>query len=216
MRLRFGAFVLDHDQRRLEKNGSGIHLAPKAYDVLALLIAERPRVLAKDEIIAAVWTGVFVGDSTLATTIRDVRRALEDSADEPRYIRTVHGFGYAFVGEVTGDADDEGAASPWRLVYDGGEVALREGANIIGREGPGVLRIDAPTVSRQHARLTIATSGVTCEDLGSKNGTWVDTARVTAAARAGDGSEIRLGSVVVVLRCVMSATSTQTVTGRER
>ena len=216
MRLRFGAFVVDHDQRRLEKDGRGIHLAPKAYDVLALLIAERPRVLAKDEIMAAVWTGVFVGDSTLATTIRDLRRALEDSADEPRYIRTVHGFGYAFVGEVTGDADDEGAASPWRLVYDGREVALREGANIVGREGPGVLRIDAPTVSRRHARLTISTAGVTCEDLGSKNGTWIDNVRVTTATPADDGSEVRLGSVVVVLRYVVSATSTKTVAGRER
>lgn len=215
MRLRFGGFTLDIGQRRLEQEGRDVHLAPKAFELLALLIAERPRALAKDEIMAAVWTGVFVGDSTLATTIRDLRRALEDSADEPRFIRTVHGFGYAFVGEVTGDASGDAAVSPWRLVHDGRELVLREGANVIGREGPGVVAIDASTVSRQHARVTVAGPRVTCEDLGSKNGTWIDNVRVSTVTPAGDGAEIRLGSVVVVLRYVVSATSTETVASRE-
>lgn len=215
MRFRFGAFTLDTKQRRLETGRGDVHLAPKAFDVLALLVAERPRALAKDEIMAAVWTGVFVGDSTLATTIRDLRRALDDSADEPRFIRTVHGFGYAFVGDVTGEAASQAAVSPWRLLHDGREVALREGANIIGREGPGVVTIDASTVSRQHARITIAGARVTCEDLGSKNGTWVDNVRVTAPAPAADGSEIRLGSVMFVLRHLVAATSTETVASRE-
>lgn len=200
MVLRFGPYVLDVPQRRLLKDGQDVPLTPKAFDVLALLAAERPRALAKDEILARVWQGVFVSDSTLATTIRDLRRALDDDADAPRYIRTAYAFGYAFIGEAAGPATGVDGASPWRLVLHDRQLVLRYGVNVVGRDEADVLTIDAPTISRRHARLLAAAHGVTCEDLGSKNGTWIGTSRVTTLRAAGDGDELRFGAVVAVLR----------------
>lgn len=200
MVLRFGPYVLDAPQRRLLKDGQDVPLTPRAFDVLALLAAERPRALAKDEILARVWQGVFVSDSTLATTIRDLRRALDDDADAPRYIRTAYAFGYAFVGEAVGLVPGADGASPWRLVLHDRELVLRYGVNVVGRDEADVLAIDAPTISRRHARLTAAADAVTCEDLGSKNGTWIGTSRVTAPQAAVDGDELRFGAVLAVLR----------------
>ena len=198
MAVRFGPFTLDLAQRLLTRDGQPVHLAPKAFDVLARLVAERPRAVPKDEILAAVWRDVFVTESTLSTTIRDLRKALDDDATEPRYLRTVFGFGFAFVG-----GDDRATASVhsgWRIVAAGADLPLRVGANVVGRSGDDTLAIDAPTISRRHACLTVTDHGVTCEDLGSKNGTWIGAARVTTPVALGEGDEIRLGSVVVVLR----------------
>lgn len=205
MAVRFGSFTLDLAQRLLVRDGHPVHLAPKAFDVLALLVAERPRAVPKDEILAAVWRDVFVTESTLSTTIRDLRKALDDDATEPRYVRTVFGFGFAFVGgddRATSPAAAPATApvdSGWRLVGVSNDVTLRVGANVVGRSGPGILALDGPTVSRRHACLTV-TDGVTCEDLGSKNGTWIGVTRVTTAVAVGEGDEIRFGSVLVVLR----------------
>lgn len=210
MVLRFGPFALDVPRRLLTRDGHAVHLTPKAFDVLTLLVTQRPRAVPKDEVLSTVWRGVFVTESTLATTIRDLRHALDDDASEPRYIRTVYAFGHAFVAEAESAGDAAGPEpSPWRLVSDGGDVPLHLGANVVGRVEPGVLTIDAPTISRRHARLTVTAVSVTCEDLGSKNGTWIGTARVTAPTAAQDGDEIRFGSVVTVLRRRGTA-STQT------
>ena len=204
MVLHFGPFTLDLGQRRLVRDGGESHLAPKAFDTLALLVAQRPRAVSKDEILSTVWAGVFVTESTLATTIRDLRRVLDDRADEPTYIRTSFAFGYAFVAEVTVGADRPAAdaPSPWRLVCDRTILPLRTGSNIVGRGLPGGVTLDAPTISRSHARLTVAGAQVVCEDLESKNGTWIGTTRVTTPTIVGDGDEIRFGAVVVVLRLV--------------
>lgn len=200
MALQFGPYLLDAAQRRLFKDGQDVRLAPKAFDLLALLIAERPRALPKDELLSRVWSGVFVSDSTLTTAIRDLRRALDDDAAAPRYIRTAYAFGYAFAGDVREPGGATETASPWRLILLERELHLAVGPNVLGREGPGVLVIDAPTISRRHARLTVTASGVTCEDLGSKNGTYVGPTRIRTSVTVSDGDEIRFGAVLAVLR----------------
>lgn len=215
MVVRFGPFRLDVAQRRLLEGGREIRLAPKAFDLLRVLIDQRPRALAKDDLMSAVWPDVFVTDNNVATVVRDVRAALGDDAAEPRYIRTVFGFGYAFVGDAV--AEDEEAApagrlrSGWHLVLDGREVQLFEGENVVGRAGHGVIVIEAPTISRRHARLLVNGATVHCEDLGSKNGTWVETSRVGGPTAVGDGHHIRFGSVVGVLRRPRQVTSTDTI-----
>ena len=215
MRASFDRFVLDSDQRRLFANGEEIRLAPKAFDLLALLIEERPKALSKDEIFQRLWPGTFVTENNLATLISDLRTALEDDARQPHWIRTAYAYGYAFVGRATvasaRETETQPAVSPWKLIHEQREILLRPGENTLGRSGAGVIVLDSPTISRHHARLSIAGDRATVEDLGSKNGTWIGTTPVTGSAPVKDGDELRLGSVVVLVRFSPPAPSTETV-----
>ena len=215
MRLRFGDFVLDLDQRRLFSGEAEVHLQPKAFELLRLLAEARPKALGKDEILGAIWPGTFVTENNLATVVRDLRGALGDDAHEPQYIRTAFGFGYAFVPEVTADgpraAAPQGALSAWRLVYAYREIALREGDNVLGRTGQEVVVLDSPTVSRHHAVVRVSGERATIEDLGSKNGTWLGETRVTTApVTLEDGQELRLGSVLLRVARLRGQQSTET------
>lgn len=216
MRLTFGAFVLDLDQRRLFTGGAEVRLQPKAFELLRLLAEARPKALSKDEILAAVWPGTFVGENSLATVIRDLRSALADDAQEPRYIRTAYGYGYAFIGEVAVVAEAAAIApvaaaiSGWRLIHHYREITLREGDNVLGRTGHDVVVFDSPTVSRHHAVIRVAGDHAIVEDLASKNGTWLGPVRVLAPTPLADGMELRLGSVVAVARFRRHADTTET------
>src|SRR5207247_10461379 len=84
--------------------GEALRLGPKAYELLALLIRSSPRAMAKSQIRRRLWPDVSVGPGTLGVLMTELRAALGDDAKEPRFIRTVFGYGYAFAGEVTADA----------------------------------------------------------------------------------------------------------------
>ena len=212
MRLVFDAFVLDLDQRRLLKGGVDVHLQPKAFELLRVLVEARPKALSKQEILDAVWPEVFVSENNLATVVRDVRTALGDDAQTPHYIRTAYGYGYAFAATASPLGPPLAPLpSAWRLIHNHREIVLVEGRTILGRAGPEVVVFDAPTVSRHHAAIEIRGDHATIEDLGSKNGTRVGSAEVTGAAVLADGVEIRLGSVVMVLRRRHDAATTDTV-----
>ena len=94
--MKFGPFRLDPVGGQLYRDGVVVPLAPKAFALLQLLAAEPGRLFAKQELLDAVWPGVFVGDAVLKVAIRDVRKALGDSAQAPRYIETAHRRGYRF------------------------------------------------------------------------------------------------------------------------
>ena len=201
MRLAFDTFVLDLDQRRLFKGGVEIRLQPKSFELLRVLVEARPKVLSKDDILEAVWPGTFVSENSLATVVRDLRNALGDDAQEPRYIRTAFGFGYGFIAEISSPAAAAPAVlSAWRLIHDFREIVLHEGPNVLGRTGQDVVVFDSPTVSRHHALVRVTGDRATIEDLGSKNGTWVGLTRVHAPQPLEDGAELRLGSVIAVAR----------------
>ena len=213
MRLAFGGFLIDFDQRRLQLDGQEVRLTPKAFELLKLLVENRPKALSKQEIFDRLWPGTFVTENNLATLVADLRASLGDQAGEPRYIRTVYAFGYAFVGDVrpASGATAPPAAARWLLLFNGREVPLRDGENILGRTGEGIVAIDAPSISRQHARLTIADGRAVIEDLGSKNGTWVGSVEVTGPTPVRNGDEIRLGSAVVMIHASENAMTTETV-----
>jgi TolB-like protein/DNA-binding winged helix-turn-helix (wHTH) protein len=102
----FGEFELDQERRQLLRSGEPVPLEPKAYELLSLLLERRPRALSRAQIRDVIWPGTFVSESTLAVVVNGIRHALGDDARAPRFIRTVHGFGYAFCGEarMAGDA----------------------------------------------------------------------------------------------------------------
>jgi DNA-binding winged helix-turn-helix (wHTH) protein len=91
MRLRFGECVLDSGTRELSVGGKTVHLQPKAFQFLELLLAERPQVVSKEKIHEKLWPGTFVSDSTLTSLLAEIRAAIGDTAHEPQFVRTVPG-----------------------------------------------------------------------------------------------------------------------------
>lgn len=209
----FGSFVLDKDTRQLLLDDDEVHLSPKAFELLTVLLVNRPRVVSKAELQERLWPSTFVEETNLAGLVAEIRRALRDAATRPTFVRTVYGFGYRFVGEVT-----EGAAAtrsgPSRarpcLVFENRQMVLMEGANVIGREPDATIQCDATGVSRHHARILVSKGEATLEDLRSKNGTYVQGKRITSA-RLSDGDEIRLGVVSLTFRIAPPMGPTETV-----
>jgi len=92
----FGPFTLDDEARQLCRGAEPIHLSPKAFDLLALLIHRRPEAISKSEILDTLWRNTFVSEGNLAVLVKELRDALDDDAQRPTYIRTVQRFGYGF------------------------------------------------------------------------------------------------------------------------
>jgi TolB-like protein len=108
--FRFGEFELDLDRYELRRGAEVVKTEPRVLEVLDYLIARRERVVPKEELLDAIWREVHVSESALTTTIRDMRRALNDSPGEPRWIRTIYGRGFRFVGDI--DEAPAAAAPP--------------------------------------------------------------------------------------------------------
>ena len=213
---RFGPFTLDSGQRRLTSATSGeLHLTPKAFDLLALLVAEAPRVVRKAELHERLWPGTFVSDSTLVGLVKEIRRALDDRDAGAPLIRTAHGVGYAFSGEIQRVALHRSEVSCW-IMTGGRKIPLSEGENLIGRHPSSAVCLDATGVSRRHARILIGHGGATIEDLESKNGTTLADRPVTGKVALHDGDRIHVGPILVVYRASASGMSTETISHTAR
>lgn len=106
VRYRFGPFVMSPAHRTLRQDDVDLPLIPRYFDLLLLLVAERHRVVTRQEIFDRVWVDVVVSDGALSQAIRTIRRSLGDDPREPRFIRTVSRHGYQFVAsEVLEDSD---------------------------------------------------------------------------------------------------------------
>lgn len=213
MSFRFDHFVLDSDTRQLLRDDEEIHLAPKAFELLLLLVANRPRALSKAELQERLWPSTFVEETNLAGLVTEIRRALGDSATRPVYLRTVYRFGYRFTGDVVESA---GSGPIWiagprpYLILENRRIALLEGASIIGRAADATIQCEAAGVSRHHARIVVSGGHATLEDLGSKNGTYVRRERITSASLS-DGDKIRLGKASLTFRVEPPLDATDTV-----
>ena len=182
--------------------------------------------MSKLDIHRQLWPDTFVTDGSVAVLVAEIRAALGDIVRQPVFIRTLHRFGYAFVGPVvetvTRAASTLHAVQCW-LASDNERARLEAGDNVIGRDPlanirvgldtAADLRIDAAGISRRHALVVVAEATVTLHDLSSKNGTFANEMRVTTPVLLNDGAQIRLGSVFLQFRRVtdVSATMTQDV-----
>lgn len=212
MAYSFGRFVLDSGTRQLLLDGDEIHVSPKAFELLTILVGNRPRAVSKVELQERLWPSTYVEETNLAGLVAEIRRALRDSATRPIFVRTVYRFGYRFVGDVESDAPARAAGPGPRpyLVLENREAMLLEGSNVIGRAPDATVQSDAAGVSRHHARILVSTGEATLEDLGSKNGTYLRGERITSA-RLSDGDEIRLGTVRLTFRVKLPPGPTDTV-----
>jgi DNA-binding winged helix-turn-helix (wHTH) protein len=199
IRSRFGASKVDVDGRRLYRDGREVHVTPKAFDLLLLLVENRHRAMSKTELIERVWPDTFVTEDGLPRLINEIRTAIGDDARRPRWIRTLHGFGYAFA-DTPDVATDSDATAQFVLRLASREFLLRDGENVIGRDRDAAVPIDGPIVSRRHARIVINEGTAVLEDLGSKNGTFVRDARVSTPVALQDGDQIRVGDFSLVFK----------------
>jgi DNA-binding winged helix-turn-helix (wHTH) protein len=207
--ISFGPFTLDDGARQLYRNGEPIHLSPKAFDLLALLVERRPDAVAKSDLLDTLWPGTFVSEGNLAVLVKEIRDALGDSAQRPTFIRTVQRFGYAFSGTAVAGRNVPAAAPCW-LTWGTQRATLLVGENMLGRDPTANVVVDVVGVSRRHAMIVVSAEEVTLHDLASKNGTFANGERITDPVRLPDDTEIRLGPVPIRFRRLDQTVSTQT------
>jgi len=210
---RFGDFAVDVRTRRLLRKQQELHLSPKAFELLVTLIENRAQAMSKADLQQKLWPSTYVLETNLAGLVAEIRHVLGDPADEPVYIRTMHRFGYWFIGAVAEQGAQAAAAAPharYWVLWETRQIPLNAGENILGRAPDAAVWIDAPGVSRHHARICLEGIDAKLEDLGSKNGTYLGGKPVVAPAALNDGDQIRLGSVVVTFRIPPDAGSTET------
>jgi DNA-binding winged helix-turn-helix (wHTH) protein len=230
--FQLGDWLVLPSQGRLVRGDDTAHLEPRTMDLLVLLAVQHGRVISKETILDQVWSDVIVGDAVVRRAVADLRRALGDDARHPRYIETIPKRGYRLLGHVepveaaglargsppaiarqtpAADGADEPLLEPpmtgFECALEWGEHRhrLAEGVTVIGRDASAALQIPCGRVSRSHARIIVARGRATIEDLGSKNGTFVNQHRLEAAAVLSDGDQIALAGVVLVFRSLVSA-----------
>jgi DNA-binding winged helix-turn-helix (wHTH) protein len=98
MSIRFDDFEIDPAAREVRRQGTSIGMEPKVFDLLVYLIENAARVVSRDDVITAVWDGRIVSDATVSSCIKAVRSVLGDDGKAQRYIKTIHGRGFRFVG----------------------------------------------------------------------------------------------------------------------
>jgi len=200
MRVRFGSCVLDSGARELRRGDGPVHLSPKAFDILEILVARRPNVVAKDVLLDEVWPGKVVEEANLAIVVGEIRKALGDDPRSPATVVTVARRGYRFAAQ----AEDLDARPPeeardggyvrWWLAWHDKTLPLREGENLVGRHPASDVWINGSSVSRTHARIVAGPDGVVIEDRGSRNGTFVKGERIAAPHALVDGCTVTFGS----------------------
>ena len=213
-RVRFGDFALDPETRELLGESGAIPLSPKAYQLLEILVVSRPKALSKIALQERLWPDAFVVEKNLVNLVAEIRKALDDDPSHPRFVRTVHRFGYAFREPAGATTTTNPTVDPkdvrFRLTWAEGRAGLSEGEHVLGRDPDLELFLDSPGVSRRHALIRIAGEEATVEDLGSKNGTFVADRRLDSPTRIVDGDLIRVGSVQLTFSAVRTWGSTLT------
>jgi DNA-binding winged helix-turn-helix (wHTH) protein len=213
MRFRFGRYELDGEARLLRHEGQEVTITPKALQLLELLVARRPAVVAKPAILEALWPETYVAEANIPNLINELRKILGDSARRSKYIRTVHGSGYSFAAA----AFEYSAPAPPKillptscsLVGQGWMIPLAEGEHVVGRGGDCEVQLTSAAVSRRHARIRIDGNTAVIEDLRSRNGTYVRDRRIQQPATLEDGDRVRIGDISLRF-CVFDPSRTTT------
>jgi DNA-binding winged helix-turn-helix (wHTH) protein len=189
----FAEFVFDADSRVLLKRGQPVHLSPRGFRLLEILLRNRPRPVPKRQLMDDLWPGTVVSEGNLPNVVLELRHALQKDGG-PELVRTVHRFGYAF----SGDAQEREETPPepvvYRVVVEGREIRLASGENWIGRGADCRVQVYSPRASRRHARILIEAGTATIEDGPSTHGTELNSQPITAPVRLRSGDVIRVGS----------------------
>jgi DNA-binding winged helix-turn-helix (wHTH) protein len=199
--VRFGEFTFDRDAKSLLKEGRLVHLTPRAFKLLTILLENRPRPVEKLELERQLWPDGRVADNNLPNVVLEVRRALNDER-RLGLIRTLHGVGYAFLGEALNAAAPATTVGTFRVWVGGSQIGLELGENWIGRALECRVQVDCSLVSRRHACIVVDESNATLKDGDSRNGTFLNDKRLARPTRLHHRDQIRVGTVHLGFRIV--------------
>ena len=203
MRVAFGRFTFDTETRELLDAGVRVHLSPKAFALLELLLSRRPTVVSKREIHDHVWQDTFVSEANLSVVIAEIRQVLGEDSRQASFIRTVHRVGYAFSGPAQLLTARPGVRTEERLcwlVRNDRAFPLALGDNIVGRDPRSDVWVEASGVSRRHACVVVGVEQTTITDLESSNGTFVAGEKISGPHALADGDVIELGAATLTFR----------------
>ena len=214
VKIRFASCRLDTDTRRLFRGAVEVHLSPKAFELLKVLVENRDRAFSKAELLERVWPEVSVSDASLARAVNEIRQGIGDRARHARIVRTVHGYGYAFVGDVKGEDPASpgsaiGLSNCW-LTLSNRTIPLADGEHVAGRDPESTIWLDSPKVSRHHARVVVDGGRATIEDLDSRNGTFIRGDRISGPVALSPRDEIRIGPFTLIFRVARHPLTTET------
>ena len=139
MQFHFGDHVLDVARRELRRGAQAVAVEPQVFDVLVYLVHNRDRVVSKDDLIASVWGGRIVSDSTLTSRINAARKAIGDSGEEQKLIRTIARKGLRFVGAVRAQTNGDEPKNATGSLADKIREQLRPGLPLPDRPAIAVL-----------------------------------------------------------------------------
>jgi DNA-binding winged helix-turn-helix (wHTH) protein len=201
---RIGELILDVDARMVTRAGELIALPPKTFELLHELVRRAPGVVRRQELMDTVWPQEIVNDEALTQRVMLLRRALGDDPKNPTYIASVPQWGYRLVAEVrpeqSSSAPATELASRFVVIHGDRLIQLPDGETVIGREPEAGVSIDSLHISRRHARIVVSSGRAVLEDLGSKNGTYLNGQRITTPVELTEGDEIGVGHDVLVFR----------------
>lgn len=226
--FRFAEFELDVSAYALRRRDASVRLERIPMEVLILLVERAGRLVERSEIQTQLWgPEIFVEhDAAINTAIRKIRFALGDDATRPRFVETVIGKGYKFIAplEASGPFQSGKAAANgdtevltgiplqfprYSVTVGKQEFLLNSAETLVGREPSSGVYVDHPSVSRRHARILIASAGATLEDLGSRNGTFLNGRRLQGAAKIHHNDVIGLGPMTLIFHVAHAPISTQ-------
>jgi len=209
--VRFGPFEADLTTRELRKMGVRVAMQPLPFEILVILLERPGALIAREEIRQRLWAdAVFVDfDHGLNKGISKLREALDDDGSSPQFVETLPRRGYRFIAPVSAPSTEAGRVVIARLLHEGNTISLSAGVHLIGRDESSAVYLNSASVSRRHARLTVAPSAASIEDLRSKNGTRVKGRAIRGVTRLEDGDQIQIGSIAVTFR-INQGKSTQT------
>jgi DNA-binding winged helix-turn-helix (wHTH) protein len=199
MKLSFGDCDLDLSARQLWRAGKVVPLEPKMYELLEILVKRRPAVVTNNDLDELLWPQVYVARTSLTRLVSELRTVLGDTPRDSRIIRTAYKTGYAFCADVQSSVPPTSGPALMSLQWKDRSIPLSDGEHIAGRGAECSVIIDASTVSRRHALISVTLGVATIEDLSSTNGTFVNEKRISERTRVANGSRISLGSEVLML-----------------
>ncbi len=212
--FRLGQWLVEPRLNRLTRDGESIQIELKIMDVLVCLAEHAGDLVERQELIDTVWATEFISENILTRAVAELRSALGDDVKAPSYIETIHRRGCRLVAEVTpieaSVLAESKAVVAFKLEGDGGDHTLHHGENVIGRSDDADISIDVSDVSRWHARILVSNTAATVEDLGSKNGTFLNGMELDSPKPLESGDEIRIGRDVARFRFVIEGDATVT------
>lgn len=200
-------------ENRIKLGERTVHLRPRVMDVLTVLAAHPGEVLARGDVIETVWRRRFIAESVLTRAIFELRQAFDDDPDDPKVVETVQGRGYRLLPRVHlfgSKAIVEPASVPMLLMWRGQEIQLVEGETLIGRGEGTTIRVVSDYVSRRHARVVATQQRAVLEDLGAKNGTYLNGRRIAGTVELHHGDRITVGPTVLIFRILDPGDTTVT------